>query len=181
MQCTLRSRSSSQKPNTRSERYWSEAEHDRFLEAGYLHGFHNTVAISAAVGTRTAIQVRTHAQKWFLRTGQRPVPKVRAAAAAKPVATPRILHPTLLPKARCYCPTTGSRLYCDECTCGLQFALASGMPIDTDTHASPIQLLDSPEPWTSEFWALFACSSTTDSPQKQWSLDDWIADDPFLQ
>jgi SHAQKYF class myb-like DNA-binding protein len=48
-------------------RYWSEQEHARFLEALELYGFRDVRSIAEHVATRTATQVRTHAQKYYLR------------------------------------------------------------------------------------------------------------------
>ena len=48
-------------------RYWTTEEHDLFLEALDLYGPKNVKAISQHVGTRTHTQVRTHAQKYYLR------------------------------------------------------------------------------------------------------------------
>ena len=65
-------------PNQPNKRYWSAAEHRRFLEAlrlylisdglnEYRFGSDNKKAISAYVGTRTVTQIRTHMQKYKLR------------------------------------------------------------------------------------------------------------------
>jgi len=48
-------------------RYWTPEEHERFLEALEKYGCKDVKAISNFVGTRSATQVRTHAQKYFLR------------------------------------------------------------------------------------------------------------------
>lgn len=48
-------------------RYWLQEEHDRFLEALQMHGPKAMKAISDHVATRTPVQVRTHAQKYFQR------------------------------------------------------------------------------------------------------------------
>lgn len=48
-------------------RYWLQEEHDRFLEALQKHGPKAMKAISDHVATRTPVQVRTHAQKYFQR------------------------------------------------------------------------------------------------------------------
>eukprot|EP00871_Galdieria_phlegrea_P005144 jgi/Galph1/5630/GphlegSOOS_G4279.1 len=45
-------------------RYWTEEEHERFLEARRIFGLRNTKAIAEYVGTRTVTQVRTHTQKY---------------------------------------------------------------------------------------------------------------------
>eukprot|EP00166_Cyanidium_caldarium_P001665 ctg_1859.g559 len=48
-------------------RYWTEEEHQRYLEALELYGPKDVRAISDHVGTRNPTQVRTHSQKYFLR------------------------------------------------------------------------------------------------------------------
>jgi SHAQKYF class myb-like DNA-binding protein len=48
-------------------RYWTPEEHQRFLEALSKYGHKDVKAISMHVSTRNATQVRTHAQKYFLR------------------------------------------------------------------------------------------------------------------
>eukprot|EP00871_Galdieria_phlegrea_P000261 jgi/Galph1/1235/GphlegSOOS_G5983.1 len=48
-------------------RYWTPNEHQRFLEALRKFGHKDVKSISNYVGTRNPTQVRTHAQKYFLR------------------------------------------------------------------------------------------------------------------
>lgn len=48
-------------------RYWTPEEHQRFLEALQKYGHKDVKSISLHVSTRNATQVRTHAQKYFLR------------------------------------------------------------------------------------------------------------------
>lgn len=50
-----------------SSRYWTAEEHARFLEGLQLFGQKDIKGISRHVGTRSATQVRTHAQKYYLR------------------------------------------------------------------------------------------------------------------
>eukprot|EP00189_Rhodosorus_marinus_P011316 CAMPEP_0184741284 /NCGR_PEP_ID=MMETSP0315-20130426/4312_1 /TAXON_ID=101924 /ORGANISM="Rhodosorus marinus, Strain UTEX LB 2760" /LENGTH=575 /DNA_ID=CAMNT_0027211471 /DNA_START=241 /DNA_END=1968 /DNA_ORIENTATION=+ len=50
-----------------SSRYWTQEEHERFLEGLKLYGHKEIKAISRHVRTRNATQVRTHAQKYYLR------------------------------------------------------------------------------------------------------------------
>ncbi|EME26754.1 Myb-like protein I [Galdieria sulphuraria] len=52
---------------TKTSRYWSCEEHSRFLEGLELYGAKDIKAISNYVGTRSSTQVRTHAQKYYLR------------------------------------------------------------------------------------------------------------------
>lgn len=48
-------------------RYWTEEEHQRFLDAIQNYGHKDVKAIASVVGTRNATQVRTHAQKYFIK------------------------------------------------------------------------------------------------------------------
>mmetsp|Transcript_17528 Transcript_17528/g.36393 ORF Transcript_17528/g.36393 Transcript_17528/m.36393 type:complete len:482 (-) Transcript_17528:482-1927(-) len=48
-------------------RYWTQEEHKRFLEGLELYGHKDIKGIARHVGTRNATQVRTHAQKYYLR------------------------------------------------------------------------------------------------------------------
>ncbi|KAG5177700.1 hypothetical protein JKP88DRAFT_149910, partial [Tribonema minus] len=43
---------------------WTKAEHDLFVKALNLYG-REWRTIAAMVGTRTVVQTRTHAQKYF--------------------------------------------------------------------------------------------------------------------
>ncbi|GAM27557.1 hypothetical protein SAMD00019534_107330 [Acytostelium subglobosum LB1] len=51
----------------KQSRYWTPEEHHRFLEALSKFGHRDVKSIANFVGTRNATQVRTHAQKYFLR------------------------------------------------------------------------------------------------------------------
>jgi len=46
-------------------RFWTKYEHRRFLEAVKRFGRHNMKSISKFVGTRSSVQAKTHAQKYF--------------------------------------------------------------------------------------------------------------------
>mmetsp|Transcript_8529 Transcript_8529/g.12528 ORF Transcript_8529/g.12528 Transcript_8529/m.12528 type:complete len:162 (-) Transcript_8529:443-928(-) len=48
-------------------RYWTSHEHKLFLEALRVYGHKDLKNISQYVGTRNMTQVRTHAQKYFMR------------------------------------------------------------------------------------------------------------------
>eukprot|EP00186_Timspurckia_oligopyrenoides_P003977 CAMPEP_0182450368 /NCGR_PEP_ID=MMETSP1172-20130603/40815_1 /TAXON_ID=708627 /ORGANISM="Timspurckia oligopyrenoides, Strain CCMP3278" /LENGTH=848 /DNA_ID=CAMNT_0024647953 /DNA_START=220 /DNA_END=2766 /DNA_ORIENTATION=- len=50
-----------------SSRYWTGEEHERFLEGLNLYGHKDIKNIAKHVGTRNPTQVRTHAQKYYLR------------------------------------------------------------------------------------------------------------------
>jgi len=52
-------------PGTENTGRWSHEEHSKFLEGMKLYGNKNWTCIADVVKTRTVVQVRTHAQKYF--------------------------------------------------------------------------------------------------------------------
>jgi len=52
---------------SKQPRYWTPEEHRRFMEGVQRFGWKDVKSIAQHVGTRTPTQVRTHAQKLFLR------------------------------------------------------------------------------------------------------------------
>lgn len=65
-------------------RYWTPEEHQRFLEALQKYGHKDVKSISMHVSTRNATQVRTHAQKYFLRLERERRKKEEAGAGGEP-------------------------------------------------------------------------------------------------
>lgn len=63
---------------------WSEVEHQRFVEALSHHG-KNWEKVTEAVGSRTLTQVRSHAQKYFL--------KLEGRKISGGLPKPRPIHP----------------------------------------------------------------------------------------
>jgi len=63
-------------------RYWSPEEHQRFLEGLKRYGSKDVKSISLHVGTRNATQVRTHAQKYFLRLEKEKTGEITADASS---------------------------------------------------------------------------------------------------
>jgi len=62
-----RERQRSDDDGAKQPRYWTPEEHRLFMEAVQRYGWKDVKSIAQAVGTRTPTQVRTHAQKLFLR------------------------------------------------------------------------------------------------------------------
>jgi len=51
-------------------RYWTEEEHQRFLEAINIYGPKDVKNIAKFVGSRSATQVRSHAQKYSMKVSR---------------------------------------------------------------------------------------------------------------
>jgi len=62
-----RERQRSEDDSAKQPRYWTPEEHRLFMEAVNRFGWKDVKSIAQHVGTRTPTQVRTHAQKLFLR------------------------------------------------------------------------------------------------------------------
>jgi len=64
----LSSKSNNDNQSKKSQsRYWTKEEHEKFLDALKIYGKKDVKNISLHVGTRNPTQVRTHAQKYFLK------------------------------------------------------------------------------------------------------------------
>ena len=86
-------------------RYWTPEEHRLFMVAVQRFGWKNSKAIAQHVGTRTPLQVRTHAQKVLLRqqrTGAtQPVKNGRADIAGYVPAQTQDQTPPQVPRRSC--------------------------------------------------------------------------------
>lgn len=79
-------------PKPGQTRYWTEEEHDRFLEAVAEYGEKAYVAISNYVETRTPKQVRTHAQKFQMKMARL---ARQSIDAGEPVQIPAGMSPVV--------------------------------------------------------------------------------------
>eukprot|EP00189_Rhodosorus_marinus_P011385 CAMPEP_0184743804 /NCGR_PEP_ID=MMETSP0315-20130426/6598_1 /TAXON_ID=101924 /ORGANISM="Rhodosorus marinus, Strain UTEX LB 2760" /LENGTH=395 /DNA_ID=CAMNT_0027215221 /DNA_START=161 /DNA_END=1348 /DNA_ORIENTATION=+ len=66
-----------------TRRYWSTEEHKRFLEAVEKFGQKDVRAIANYVGSRNPTQVRTHAQKYFLKLQRKPTAEAGSSQGAE--------------------------------------------------------------------------------------------------
>eukprot|EP00750_Incisomonas_marina_P001669 INCI1150.1.p1 GENE.INCI1150.1~~INCI1150.1.p1 ORF type:complete len:446 (-),score=63.09 INCI1150.1:186-1523(-) len=79
---------------------WTPSEHATFVDGLSKHG-HDWRAISRLVQTRTPLQVRTHAQKYFHRQNQAKQSKEAVATANKPASPVRRKRTIAVASGRC--------------------------------------------------------------------------------
>lgn len=79
-------------PRLGQTRYWTEEEHERFLEAVAEYGEKAYVAISNYVETRTPKQVRTHAQKFQMKMARLAKQSIEAG---EPIQMPAGMNPVV--------------------------------------------------------------------------------------
>uniref|UniRef100_A0A803M062 MYB transcription factor n=1 Tax=Chenopodium quinoa TaxID=63459 RepID=A0A803M062_CHEQI len=124
---------------TKSRESWTEPEHDKFLEALQLFD-RDWKKIEAFIGSKTVIQIRSHAQKYFLKVQKSgsnehlppPRPK-RKAAHPYPQKAPKIgeLKPPVPPIAN----------NCSSSTESTAMAHNTGGPNEAVKHAPPLRVL----------------------------------------
>ena len=61
---------------------WSEREHERFIEAMELYG-NDWPSVVKYIGTRTANQVRSHAQKYYRKLKRKAIKKIQTEGKKK--------------------------------------------------------------------------------------------------
>ncbi|BBN02320.1 protein Mp1R-MYB11 [Marchantia polymorpha subsp. ruderalis] len=143
---------------TKSRESWTEQEHDKFLEALQLFD-RDWKKIEAFVGSKSVIQIRSHAQKYFLKvqkngTGEHvppPRPKRKSAQpypqkapkAVSAVQQPGVLARTLNPQPTQSEPCLPRRGNFQSCSIGSNsgswqyHSMPPVVPITTDLRATP--------------------------------------------
>eukprot|EP01117_Protostelium_nocturnum_P017781 TRINITY_DN729_c0_g1_i1.p2 TRINITY_DN729_c0_g1~~TRINITY_DN729_c0_g1_i1.p2 ORF type:complete len:125 (+),score=39.11 TRINITY_DN729_c0_g1_i1:429-803(+) len=81
---------------SKQREHWTEEEHNKFMEALKLYD-RDWKKIEKFIGTKTVIQIRSHAQKWFLKvqknkTGER-IPPARPKRKSSGKEKDKSKHP----------------------------------------------------------------------------------------
>ncbi|CAL5045105.1 unnamed protein product [Urochloa decumbens] len=131
---------------TKSRESWTDPEHDKFLEALQLFD-RDWKKIEAYVGSKTVIQIRSHAQKYFLKvqkngTGEHlppPRPKRKAAHPYPHKASKKALQ-SVLPQQASHIMEQGCGTSMDTATVATDLSANDGLPSwenDPVQHFSP--------------------------------------------
>ncbi|WVZ82963.1 hypothetical protein U9M48_030163 [Paspalum notatum var. saurae] len=157
---------------TKSRESWTDPEHDKFLEALQLFD-RDWKKIEAYVGSKTVIQIRSHAQKYFLKvqkngTGEHlppPRPK-RKASHPYPHKASKKASQVVLPQQASHIMEQGCSVSMDAATAATDSSANGAFPSwenDPAQHFSPRHTQDATNNYSSSIGSQSGTWTTSDA------------------